>query len=252
MILELYKFTLSGQTHAYTTANDVVNYLGQDYDPMYIRRDSIKGTEQIARSAIKVQLPRDASIVTQYVGGAPTNPVEVEIYQQSSVTTSLIWLGRIMNVSFSGSEAIINCEPIFTSLKRSGLRARYQRNCRHALYDHRCALNKHLFRVDGVLTGATSTTLSATQFDAQPDGWFVGGYIEYGSTPEMRSIIAHVGATITLDAPLVGPVAGETVQAFAGCDHSFATCNSKFSNTDNFGGFPHIPKLNPFGDTPVF
>lgn len=252
MIIELYKFDLAGQIYAYTTAIEAVTYNAQEYDPAYVRRDAIKGTEQIARSGIKVKMARDASIVARYIGGSPTHPVELEIYQQSGVTTTLIWLGRVMTVSFAGSEAVLNCEPIFSSLKRNGLRALYQRNCRHALYDHKCTLNKDLFRVDGVLTGATSTTLTATQYGTKPNGWFVAGYVEYGTTPERRSITAHTGNTITLDAPLTGPEAGDTVKAFGGCDHLFTTCDAKFSNTDNFGGFPHIPKINPFGDTPVF
>jgi hypothetical protein len=38
----------------------------------------------------------------------------------------------------------------------------------------------------------------------------------------------------------------------AGCDRTFATCQSKFGNSLNFGGFPWIPVKNPFaGDSIV-
>ena len=35
--------------------------------------------------------------------------------------------------------------------------------------------------------------------------------------------------------------AGDAFDIFAGCDKSAATCRAKFSNFDNFRGFPHIP-----------
>ena len=38
----------------------------------------------------------------------------------------------------SGAEATLKCEPIASSLKRPGLRARYQLLCRHVLYSSGC------------------------------------------------------------------------------------------------------------------
>ncbi len=37
------------------------------------------------------------------------------------------------------------------------------------------------------------------------------------------------------------PVAGDAFTIVAGCDKSFATCKTKFSNAGNFRGFPHLP-----------
>ena len=34
---------------------------------------------------------------------------------------------------------------------------------------------------------------------------------------------------------------GDTFRIVAGCDKQFATCRSKFANTANFRGFPHVP-----------
>ena len=55
-----------------------------------------------------------------------------------------------------------------------------------------------------------------------------------------------------LPAVLPGLAVGVAFEAFAGCDRTFATCQSKFGNSLNFGGFPWIPAKNPFaGDSIV-
>ena len=67
-----------------------------------------------------------------------------------------------------------------------------------------------------------------------------------------RMITNHSGDTITLSAVLPGLAVGVALEAFAGCDRTFATCQSKFGNSLNFGGFPWIPAKNPFaGDSIV-
>jgi uncharacterized phage protein (TIGR02218 family) len=130
------------------------------------------------------------------------------------------------------------------------LRARYQKHCRHALYDAGCTLNRSDFRTEAVLTARTDLTLTAVEFDVPPDGEFTAGYVEHGMG--RRAIVEHTGDTITLGRPLLGTEVGDSVSAFSGCDHSFATCQTKFINDPNYGGFLHIPRRNPFGADPVF
>ncbi|HFC05523.1 MAG TPA: hypothetical protein ENJ55_07435 [Rhizobiales bacterium] len=36
-------------------------------------------------------------------------------------------------------------------------------------------------------------------------------------------------------------IAGDTFIITAGCNKSFETCKAKFSNPENFQGFPHMP-----------
>ena len=36
-------------------------------------------------------------------------------------------------------------------------------------------------------------------------------------------------------------LAGDALVLTAGCDRRFATCRERFSNAENFRGFPHIP-----------
>lgn len=55
-------------------------------------------------------------------------------------------------------------------------------------------------------------------------------------------VATSVGSTVTLflDVPYDIEV-DDTVQLTAGCDKTFATCNTVFSNKQQYGGFPDIP-----------
>lgn len=252
MIVELYRFVIGTERFLYTTAQRPVTHQGEEYDPVYIRRDAVKGTSELARAALKIRMPRDAAFAARFAPAPPTDVAEVEIFQQDDVATAAIWVGRVLTVARKGSEAVADCEPIHTSLRRAGLRRHYQKRCPHTLYDDGCRAPRQDFRVEATLTAVNGTALTAAEFDAQPDGFFTGGDVELGSLPERRAIIDHVGDTITLNAPIADAAAGDAITAFAGCDHSFATCVSKFANEENYGGMPFIPTKNPFGSDPVF
>ena len=53
-------------------------------------------------------------------------------------------------------------------------------------------------------------------------------------------------AVLQLMAPLTGLAPGAAVELVAGCDRTAATCQGRFGNIANFGGFPALPKRNPF------
>lgn len=64
-----------------------------------------------------------------------------------------------------------------------------------------------------------------------------------------RTVIAHVGSSLTLQAPLppgnftTGKYSAATM--LAGCDGAQATCINVFGNGRNFGGYPFIPLKDP-------
>jgi uncharacterized phage protein (TIGR02218 family) len=55
-------------------------------------------------------------------------------------------------------------------------------------------------------------------------------------------IIDAQGAWVTLDRPIIGPLApGTPAELREGCDHTLATCASRFGNARNFRGEPFLP-----------
>ena len=91
----------------------------------------------------------------------------------------------------------------------------------------------------------TGTTLQAAVFATQPNGWWVSGYVRVDNE-DYRMVTAHTGDTVTVLSPFEDLAAGEVIEVFAGCDRSWATCGSKFTNQANFGGWPFWPTKNPY------
>lgn len=66
-----------------------------------------------------------------------------------------------------------------------------------------------------------------------------------GTTEEIEDLFGMY-YSIKVFNDFYGGYIGRTVSATAGCDKRTITCSKKFKNIENFGGFPLIPKENPF------
>lgn len=126
------------------------------------------------------------------------------------------------------------------------------RKCDAELGDGRCraSLSQPAFNAMGVVEsfdGADMVRVSG--LDGIDTGWFSFGTLTWTSgAREGRTerIVDHGNdgslAVLTLQASNGPPFgAGDGFTVVAGCDHSFATCKTKFANARNFRGFPHLP-----------
>jgi uncharacterized phage protein (TIGR02218 family) len=124
----------------------------------------------------------------------------------------------------------------------------FSRFCDADLGDVRCGKNIEtaVFKGTGtILEVLSSTSFRAGGLGAFATGWFTRGRIVWSGGGESE-IAAHrlEGAAVvleTLDAPGGALSVGAAFNVYAGCDKRFATCKTKFANTANFRGFPHMP-----------
>jgi uncharacterized phage protein (TIGR02218 family) len=94
--------------------------------------------------------------------------------------------------------------------------------------------------------------LRVSGLEAYPDGWFDQGRLRVtsgqarGFESELREQRqASTGTTLEpWTAPLRAIAVGDLLSVAAGCDKSFGLCRTKFANTMNFRGFPHMPGNN--------
>jgi uncharacterized phage protein (TIGR02218 family) len=250
--IELYRFAQGTSRWRYTSGQIPVEYLSETYAPRSLTRSAIEQANEIHRNGIEITLPRDDSLGTLFLAAPPEGIVSVTIYRRHRADPEFItyWKGRVSAARFSGATLQLKCEPIATSLKRVGLRARYQLLCRHVLYSPSCGVLRERFRVDGVVSSVSGTLVTVAAAAGQANGYFTAGMLS--ANAGLRMITAHSGPSLTLAAPLIGLAVGDTVSLFAGCDHSMGQCASRFDNLDQFGGFPFIPVKNPFtGDAVV-
>lgn len=118
-----------------------------------------------------------------------------------------------------------------------------------ALGDARCAVTLGPFqfsRTASVVTSRRAVTFAA---DAAATGYYDYGKVTFTTGANAgiaREVKAHTlsggTAVITLqEAFPFDPQVGDTATLEAGCDRTWATCQAKFSNGNNFRGFPHLP-----------
>lgn len=255
--VEIYEFGRDYQRWRYTSADREVTADSAVYLPRAITRSAIEVSAEKARSGIKITAPRDLEVAELFRIAPPTLAVTcvVRQYHEGDGEIATIWTGRVAAVEFSGAGAQITCEPTFTSLRRVGLRRIYQRQCPHVLYGTSCRVNRETYRVDDQIESISGLTINVPSADAQPDGWYAGGYLEWEvalGIVERRFILDHVGQALTLSSNPYGLAGGTPIRLYPGCDHLMTTCQDKFLNVVNYGGFPYFPQKNPFGGDPIF
>jgi uncharacterized phage protein (TIGR02218 family) len=262
--LELYEFTAGVRLFFFTSAPEDYTYASRVYTSLQLSRSEIEDSGEIPKSSLTLESQRDFAVADLFRVAPPSDVVVLNIYRlhlsDGALERKLLWTGRVLNCEWTaGSTCSLTCESLYSALLRRGLRRLYQRQCPHVLYGAACTINADSWKTVVSLVAPTSTvsgvTVSDPAIDALADGYFAGGYLEYTAGTgviERRGIRTHVGAAITLTHAIPSLVLPGTVNIYAGCDHSIATCLSKFANVANYGGFPYIPKINPFGGSNVF
>ena len=119
----------------------------------------------------------------------------------------------------------------------------YAPTCLHTLYDSGCGVPRGTYATNGTVAAGSTTSLinfsSALAMHAQGSIVFSSG-----ANANLRSTVksAVAGASLTLMYPLPSPPAvGDAFTVYAGCDHTSATCQTRFNNLANFRGFPYVP-----------
>ena len=247
--LELFVFQQGLQSWRYTSSEQAVVILGVPYESSPIIRSGVSQLNDISGVTMSLTFPRDHEFAAMFLGFSPELVTTVTVFRVHATDNAnelnVYWKGRVITGKASNNELTLECESVFTSMRRVGLRARYQLNCRHALYSFSCGVAKEAHKVSGVINTISGITLTSLAAATQPSGWFTGGMVILPSGGA-RFITAHTGTQLTLSRPFVEYVMGSNIDIYPGCDHLRTTCSSKFSNVLNFGGFPYIPSTNPF------
>lgn len=128
----------------------------------------------------------------------------------------------------------------------------YQYACDADVGDTRCGVTLGDAAYTG--TGTVTAVAAGYSFDASGLGgfvadWFTGGLITWvtganaGLAMEVkRHDLSGSTANIELWRSMpITPSVSDTFTISAGCDKTFETCKSKFSNGDGYRGCPHIP-----------
>lgn len=217
-----------------------------------------------AQNDFQMSIPANLPIVALYQGTPPSEGVTLtvrRVHYDTLDDAPIYWIGDVTNVKRnSAAKASIVGKPITASLKRTGLRLCWTRECPHFTYDDQCRakLSDHAHKAV-ILAGGGGNVLYANIATARPDNYLRGGFLTYQAsaegTIERRAVEEQVLETLadkstrtrlvvfgTLSVP-----AGTPISLYPSCDRTPATCGPIFNNQDNYGGWTEMPGDTPFG-----
>jgi uncharacterized phage protein (TIGR02218 family) len=146
-----------------------------------------------------------------------------------------------MNMSRTQVDMVVKSDLEILNVKLP--RNLYQATCLNTLYDSYCTANKNSFVGGGTIVGASKIAVTVSNTNAA--NYFDLGYIVFNTgalAGVKRTVKSNNANTFNLLNPLPSlPANGDVFTAYAGCDKTQATCQSKFSNVIHFRGFPYVP-----------
>lgn len=225
------------------------DFFNRTYVSTALFQSRIKNTSAIGRAETTFTFPQSNIWAQEYITDNGYEDNEVFVYHvfgnDVDLEQVLRFRGRVVAVQPALTRIVLTAENRFTELRRKGLSAVIQRPCRHALYHDRggygCNLNIADFETEGTLTALSENVATVGAASGQADGYYSGGVFTWQG--KRQFIVSHTGGSLTLLGPISGLAAAlassnQSVKIAPGCDLSRATCNDKFDNLVNFGGFP--------------
>ena len=264
----LYQFVEGAQVWRFTSRIDAWASAGSGgetitWEPAAVAHGDVVQTSEIERGRLDLTWPLSHPFARRFLSPMGNTPVTLTIFrghEQVLGETVAHWKGRVVGAEVEGPRILLSCESVFSTLRRAGVRAKYQRLCRHALYGRGCGIDIAAHWHTGTVTAVATNAITIPEAAEQPDGWYRGGVLRFRT--QLGFITGHAGGALLLSRPmpeLAAAVAAPELDAGTGdplpvlvdiapgCDLRAATCAAKFGNLLNFGGFPEIPGRNPFG-----
>ncbi len=257
--VRLYEFRRGQIYYRYTSAGRDITWDSETWEtvPGGIADAGINASGVSEQDRLTVNCPWSLPIAELYRGTPPSDRVQLTVRRlhidDPDQEAAVVWAGLITERAVpQDGMAQLKCESVLYLLNRGGLRNLYGRACNHFLYDDDCRVNKASFAVAAEVTALSGVTVTATAVATHPDGYFSGGFIEWDldllGTKERRAVEEHVGSTLTLIGLTDGMTVAMDIVAYPGCALDLETCDKKFNNLENFGGFPKMPNKDPLRD----
>ena len=173
-----------------------------------------------------------------------------------ALVTNVYWISELV---YSGERWEARLEGLGRWLQPNK-GALYSRPCRYVLGNSRCTVDitnaayNEAGTVSSIVTArqkflVTGLTKAVDFFNDGKLVWLTGNNV--GIISEVKDYILSPN-TVELHLPSPFDVqGGDTFTIYAGCDKLASTCGSKFTNLDNFGGFPYMPGVDKSLQTPL-
>lgn len=254
----LYEFSMGGTYWRYAAGERDVVLTGVIYSALAIVNEGYSSSGNPETDEITVRIDAFAEVTQLYLGTPPSEPVQLRVrtLHRGDTEAPVVWAGLVKSGrQVSTVEFSFTCNSLLSTLNRNGLRLSWGRGCPHALYDRSCQVDPSDYAVSALIGTLIGNTVTSTGLASFGDGYFSGGYLSFigphGAT-ERRAIKSHIGSSIQLLGLADGISEDTWIIIYPGCNRITSTCEDKFDNLTNYGGFPHLPTKSPFDGDPIF
>lgn len=173
------------------------------WEPAAVAHGDVVQSGEIERGRLELTWPLSHPFARRYLAPLGNTPVTLTIFrghEQVLGETVAHWKGRVVGAEVEGQRILLTCESIFSTLRRAGVRAKYQRLCRHALYGRGCGLDIAQHWQVGTVSAVTGNAVTIPEAAEQPDGWYRGGVLQFGT--QLGFVIGHAGSQLALSRPM--------------------------------------------------
>ena len=217
---------------------------------------SIRRTADLQDDSVEVEgaLSHDSIAAADLMGG---------LYDEAQIAIGAVdWEGMDASVLYRGTIAGVTREGGGFAARLRSSKAqlavdpvpRTSPTCRARFCDRGCALSPVRFTHRSAALAFDPDDTSVT-FDTLPAVDFEQGELRWLGGPQTGlrcAVLRQEGNVLALDRP-VDPATepGTRVLLREGCDHTIATCTSRFGNAANFQGEPYLPGNDFLAQYPV-
>lgn len=243
----------------YTSEEVNVVYDGNVYYPISISDTGAHLTDSAQNSQFSITLPISSELGSIYNEDAPSPIMRVTVRtrQRGDNEAPISWIGVVSTTKNNNDASItLNCSDWSAMILGHENRCCWTRQCRHALFDNMCNVNKTRFATPIVISEVGANYIVSDDLTKNGEGYYSGGFIEWQRWPKVydrRGIDSQIrNKAITIGSTKSIKV-GDIVVAYPGCDRSTGDNGClKFDNLSNFGGFPFMMGKSPFEGENIF
>ena len=238
-------------SHRYVRNNKDITFAGNEYIALAIKRTPIRSEEGTIINEIEIGLDNvDLEFKTLIASGFFNRKrIDVKLifdgFLDDADNYKLLITGFLDEPKGDDEWCTMTITP-FPMLDREYPKRIFQVGCNWTFGDSYCGVTKANYLDSKTVAGGATTTVIPFVDDSNPDNYYVPGYIEFTSGDldgESRPVAESDSTSITLRIPLSAiPEVGDGFDVQKLCAKNVTVCDSEFSNSDNYGGFPYVPK----------
>jgi len=249
-MIELYRFKNGNSEYYYTSSNNefTVDNIDSVMDnvtflPRAIKRKELN-IDGVTEDNFEFIAPISLKPLDEFIYINPNNIIWVYLYNEDG---NLLYVGQISDLKYNLDKHSMNVKVnnIVAFLSNNIPKYTYSSSCSFDLFDEDCSLNRENYKVvfDN-LNYTIDSNLQITIVNTETVDYFNNGYLIIDG--QNNFIISHNDNIIKLLYPIKTQDFSGDIEIYPGCNKNINNCLNKFNNLKNFGGFPFVPKANPF------